>query len=158
MRLLCDEMLASLARWLRAAGHDTALATPGEPDASLLDRCRLEGRTLISRDRRLVTEARKTIAALWLETDEPDAQARAVAEGLGVDWIAAPFTRCMVDNTPLRPATDAELALMPASSQALAGPFRTCPQCRRVFWPGSHVRRMERQLRVWADANSPSPL
>lgn len=158
MRLMCDEMLAALARWLRAAGYDTALAGPGQPDALLLDRCQTEARTLITRDRRLAAEAPAEVPALWLETDDPDAQARAVTERLGVDWMAAPFTRCMVDNTSLRAATDVELALIPASSQTLPGPFRACPECGRVFWPGSHVRRMERQLRAWAQSGAATGL
>ena len=37
MRLLCDEMLRGLGRWLRAAGHDVVIAS-GEPDRALLDR------------------------------------------------------------------------------------------------------------------------
>ena len=154
MRLLCDEMLAALARWLRAAGHDTALAGPGEPDSALLHRCRSEGRALVTRDRRLAAEAPADVTALWLDTDDPDIQARTLAVRLEVDWTTAPFTRCMVDNTPLREASDLELAQIPASSQSLPGPFRACPQCGRVFWPGSHVRRMERQLQAWAQSGS----
>ncbi|RFA27009.1 hypothetical protein CAI21_15770 [Alkalilimnicola ehrlichii] len=34
-RLLCDEMLLRLARWLRAAGYDTALAVSGMQDRAV---------------------------------------------------------------------------------------------------------------------------
>ena len=36
MRLLCDEMLAGLSRWLRAAGHDSLLVNAGANDAAVL--------------------------------------------------------------------------------------------------------------------------
>jgi len=36
MRLLCDEMLAGLSRWLRAAGHDSLLVNAGANDATVL--------------------------------------------------------------------------------------------------------------------------
>lgn len=149
MRLLCDEMLAGLARWLRAAGHDTALAAPGTPDAAVLEQCRAEGRVLVSRDQQLAREAGPTLPSVLLRGEDMDEHARALADALGLDWTFAPFTRCLVDNAALRPADESDLARVPAQSRALPGPFRACPCCGRVFWPGSHVRRMNRQLARW---------
>ena len=40
MKLLCDEMLKGLARWLRAAGHDTELAEDGTSDRALINHAR----------------------------------------------------------------------------------------------------------------------
>ena len=145
-RLLCDEMLAGLAAMLRAAGHDTALAAPGTPDAALAAACRAEGRLLLSRDRRLVAAVP---GALLLPEEAMDAQARQLTRQLGLDWCHAPFTRCMRDNTPLRLAGVADLARIPPRARLLPGPFRACPECGRVYWPGSHVRRMEDRLRRW---------
>jgi len=31
-------------------------------------------------------------------------------------------------------------------ARALSGPVRRCPTCVRLYWAGSHVRRMERVL------------
>jgi uncharacterized protein with PIN domain len=146
MRLLCDEMLAGLAAMLRAAGHDTALAAPGTPDAELARACRAEGRVLLSRDRRLVAVVP---GALLLPEEAMEAQARHLARQLGLDWCHAPFTRCMRDNTPLRSAGAADLARIPPRARLLSGPFRACPCCERVYWPGSHVRRMEERLHRW---------
>jgi uncharacterized protein with PIN domain len=148
-RLLCDEMLAALARWLRAAGHDTALAEPGAPDAALVQRCREEGRVLVTRDRSLAG-ARAVVPAVLLMTEDLDDQARALAERLDLDWLKAPFTRCMMDNAVLRPATAGEIAALPGQTRTLSGPFRACPVCGRLFWPGSHVRRMTERLERWA--------
>ena len=151
MRLLCDEMLGSTARWLRAAGYDAALAAPGKPDVDLLARCRLEGRVLVTRDRKLVAPAGAGVQIVLLNDDGDEAQAMALSRGLGVDWTHAPFTRCLVDNTPLRPAGDADLLRIPEQSRELPGPFRVCPCCGRVFWPGSHVRRMRAKLERWRE-------
>src|SRR5689334_350075 len=38
LRLMCDEMLLRLGRWLRAAGYDTAFAAGGADDAALIAR------------------------------------------------------------------------------------------------------------------------
>lgn len=156
-RLLCDKMLGGLARWLRAAGHDAALSAIGETDAELLARCQAEDRVLVSRNRRLVQAAGARIRTVLLLGEDADGQALALAQTLGLDWTWAPFTRCLVDNTPLQPAGDADLARIPARSRALPGPFRTCPCCGRVFWPGSHVRRMSVRLQHWRDLAASLP-
>jgi uncharacterized protein with PIN domain len=147
VKLACDEMLGSLARWLRAAGYDTALAAGGLADEALLALCREEGRVLVTKDRRLVarTEAEGTPAVL-LAGDELAAHAHALTDRLGIDWGFAPFTRCQLDNTLLRPATPDEIARMPASARKRPGPFRACLCCGRLYWPGSHVRRMQARL------------
>ncbi|MFC7553294.1 Mut7-C RNAse domain-containing protein [Pseudoroseomonas wenyumeiae] len=41
------------------------------------------------------------------------------------------------------------MARIPPRARLLPGPFRACPCCGRVYWPGSHVRRMEERLRRW---------
>jgi len=148
-RLLCDEMLAALARWLRASGHDTALAPPGASDGRLLAQCRSEDRVLITRDQALARSA-PPVRVVLLASDDLDQQAAALTGALGLDWDLAPFTRCMTDNTPLNPATPEEIARMPETSRRLPGPFRACPCCGRLYWPGSHVRRMAERLRAWA--------
>jgi uncharacterized protein with PIN domain len=57
------------------------------------------------------------------------------------------FTRCLVCNAELRLATEAESAsLVPLEARDLPGPVRRCPGCGRVYWPGSHARRMRAAL------------
>jgi uncharacterized protein len=141
-------MLAGLARWLRAAGHDTELAAQGERDAALVRLAEQQGRIFLTRDRS-VPQIR-TSAKVWvLPAAGLDNEAAALRER-GVDWLFAPFTRCQVDNTPLVPAGPEELARMPEESRVLPGPHQACPTCGRVYWPGSHVRRMRAKLERWA--------
>lgn len=144
MRWLCDEMLGRLARLLRAAGHDTALAHAGASDNDLLAIARAEDRMLVTRDRTLAAAAGEL--GLLLTADRPQDQAEELGRLSRVDWRLAPFTRCMVDNAPLRPATAEEFAAMPPSVRALPGPFNACPACGRLYWPGSHVKRMLEKL------------
>jgi uncharacterized protein with PIN domain len=144
MRFLCDEMLLRLARLLRAAGYDTYLASGGEPDAALLKLAREEGRMLITRDKRLAAAASPD--SVLVEGMGVETEARSLAAALPVRWDAAPFSRCVVDNAPLREATPDQIARMPAAARAGPGPFRACPACGRLYWPGSHVRRMAERL------------
>lgn len=156
MRFLCDQMLARLARLLRAAGYDTLLAGDGEGedhrDTPILRRVKAEGRILLTRDRGLA--ARAGPSAVLIGADRPLDQARALTLLLPIDWRLAPFTRCVMDNALLREATAAEIARMPGDARALAGPFRACPVCGRLYWPGSHLKRMAARLHDLAQ-NSP---
>lgn len=151
MRLACDEMLQGLGRWLRAAGHDTFVASAGMDDQALLAVCAAEARVLVTRDRHLAAHS-NGVRTVALTSDDADGQAMELKAALGLDWSAAPFTRCMMDNTPLREAGAEEIARMPQDSRNLPGPFLACPSCARVYWPGSHVRRMRARLEAWAAA------
>lgn len=144
MRFLCDEMLVRLARLLRAAGYDTYLASGGEKDAALLHIAREEGRILLTRDRRLAEAALPE--SVLIEGRGVEAEAESLTRNVVLDWDFAPFSRCVMDNARLRPATLDEIDRMPAQAQALPGPFRACPACGRLYWPGSHVRRMSARL------------
>ena len=154
-RLLCDEMLERLGRFLRAAGYDTALARHGQTDAELIRLAGAEGRVLITRDRRLVPPAGTSLAIVRLAADSLDLNALELRTRLGIDWLNAPFSRCLVDNAVLRTATLAERAGVPGKARDLGGPVTACPACRRIYWPGSHVRRMRLRLGRWRDGLLP---
>ena len=150
VRLICDEMLLRLGRWLRAAGYDTAIAEGGEDDAALIARCAAEGRVLVTRDRHLATRAEGSVQVVRLEENRLDAQARALTAALAIDWQHAPFTRCVVDNAVLAAAPPEAAAQVPPASRAAGGPLRQCPVCARLYWPGGHVRRMRARLAAWS--------
>ena len=149
MRLLCDQMLRGLARWLRAAGYDTEIAAQGERDRDILRRCREEGRVLLTRDRHLADLAQTRGRVLLLGADGIEAAARELRDRLGIDWLHAPFTRCLVDNAALDEAGPECWAKVPEQSRTGSGPLRLCPVCFRLYWPGGHVRRMHDRLAAW---------
>jgi uncharacterized protein len=145
-RFVADAMLGRLARWLRAVGCDCVQLPLHAPDAELVALARSEDRVLLTRDRHLLRELRPP---RWLEitSDEPLEQLRAVVARFGIAKPATYFTRCMVDNTPLHEVTHADVAdRMPPKARELSGPISRCATCGRVYWRGSHARRMERIL------------
>jgi uncharacterized protein with PIN domain len=145
-------MLARLARLLRAAGHDALLAEAGMPDAALLAVARTEGRVLLTRDRHLASTA--GVQVVLIEADVPEEQAAELARAYPVDWLRAPLTRCLIDNATLRPATSQEIEQAPAFARDLVGDFTTCLSCGRLYWPGSHARRIMDKLRALAGQGS----
>ena len=155
-RFLCDEMLHGLGRWLRAAGYNTVIAAGGIRDRELTARCANEDRVLLTRDRHLATVVAGTAPVVLLPGGGIDEAARALRIALDIDWQYAPFTRCIVDNRLLEMAPP-DLALrVPERSRVAGGPLRVCRECGRLYWPGSHVRRMQRRLAAWQEETPPS--
>lgn len=149
LRLLCDEMLKGVGRWLRAAGYDAAIVDDGAGDDALLARARAERRLLLTCDRRLAARVGNDPALAVLASERPDEAARELAARFGIDWLHAPFSRCLVDNARLVPADERDVARLPAAARQGPGPNRRCPTCGRLYWPGSHVRRMRARLAGW---------
>jgi uncharacterized protein with PIN domain len=144
-------MLRGLARWLRAAGYDTALPPPGSDDRAVLARAAADSRHLVTRDRGLAEAARRVTRVHRLESEGLHEWAAELRVALGIDWLAAPLTRCLVDNAVLEPAGPADLARVPPGALGGAPAVTACPECGRVYWPGSHVRRIHARLAAWQD-------
>ncbi|MEW5756665.1 MAG: DUF5615 family PIN-like protein [Pseudomonadota bacterium] len=151
-RFLCDEMLARLGRWLRAAGYDTEIAAPGLADRDLIELARTHGRLLITRDRKFLEYKDAAERVLVLHANELEACVRELSQRLSLDWQYRPFSRCMVCNTPLQQARPEELAQVPEQARARVERLYKCQGCQRLYWEGSHVRRMSRQLQRWQQA------
>jgi len=148
-RFLCDEMLAGIARWLRAAGYNTLSAEPGEDDARLLARAAAADALLLTRDRHILQHRAAAGRALLLEGGSLPEQARELRERLGIDWLHRPFSRCTVCNAPLADApAEARNEVPPGARRRLDALWR-CTGCGRLYWVGSHVARMRARLSAW---------
>lgn len=138
-------MLARLARWLRVLDFDTRY-DPEVHDPELVQLAEQEDRWLLTRDRALVTDL-KPCKVVLIVNDRPLSQLSQVVEQCGLNKPDQLFQRCLVCNTPLRAATDTEIRRhQPPSAGAYPDARLYCPQCERLYWPGSHTRRMTRSL------------
>ncbi|MFQ5939348.1 MAG: Mut7-C RNAse domain-containing protein [Alphaproteobacteria bacterium] len=145
----CDHMLIRLGRWLRAAGHDTAIAEAGVSDRQLIARAVGEGRLLVSRDRRLLEFRQARATVIVLRANSMAACAEELTTRLGIDWLHRPFTRCLVCNMPLVEASLELAAQVPESSRASLETVFQCVPCDKLYWEGGHVQRMRRKLARW---------
>jgi len=145
---LCDEMLLGLGKWLRAAGYDTALSPAGARDRLLVEQSQAEHRLLLTRDRRMpsIHDAEKVV--VLLQGNSMSAWAGELALIPGVDWLLNPFSRCLLCNRILF-SGQGGLAV-PEWIVAQCIETWHCPDCRRAYWHGSHVRRMLAQLQSFA--------
>jgi uncharacterized protein with PIN domain len=150
-RFVLDQHLGRLAAYLRLLGQDCvhrALFPDEEVARVSVD----ENRILLSRDKRLLMR-RAVVHGGFVRATDPMEQVPEVLHRFGAPETIAPFTRCMVCNGVLRPAhrDHVEDRLLPDTREYYRE-FRECPDCRRVYWDGSHVRRMRAWVEAWLSA------
>jgi uncharacterized protein len=148
-RLLADEMVGTLARYLRMAGCDTAYAR-GNSDDEIVVRAAAEQRVVVTRDRALA--GRLPGSVLLVST--------AIGEQVRATWAALPsiprevrFDRCTRCNGRLEP--------VPARDRTLEQPgipwervdrglsLYRCEACAHVYWEGTHTESVRKRLRGW---------
>jgi uncharacterized protein with PIN domain len=143
---LVDCMLGRLARWLRILGCDTWYFRTVE-DSDLLELHWLSGRTLLTRDTRLIREVRPG-KGLLVMGNRWEEQLRDVTERLRITVTEERIlTRCPVCNHPLRGAWPEEVqSRVPEHVFQTHGMFRVCKLCGRVYWGGTHRRAIFRVI------------
>lgn len=145
-RFMVDAMLGALARWLRVLGCDAAY-DPAIADEELVRRSLEEGRHILTRDR-LIPEEWRVSSCTVLSSDDPEAQLREVAEKFALDADSGLFSRCTVCNARLEAVPPARVRdRVPSRVLELHDAFWWCPQCDRVYWEGSHTRRMRERVK-----------
>lgn len=145
-KFIADAMLGRLAKWLRLLGLDT-LYDPHVSDAALLRRAQAEGRILLTRDTRLLRR-RQLPPHLYVRSDDFRAQLRQVVAAFGIDPSTHRLERCPCCNTVLLQAVKGEVqSQVPPYVWSTQTSFARCPDCGRVYWPATHVERIERELR-----------
>jgi uncharacterized protein with PIN domain len=146
-RFAADAMLGRLARWLRVLGFDTTWQAH-VPDETLVRRALAEGRTVLTRDRRLPEEW-TLVPVCVLQAEDLRGQLAELGPRFALAAHARPFSRCNRCNEPLEPATAEEVAArVPERVRATHREFLRCPRCARIYWAGSHVARMRALLEV----------
>lgn len=145
LRFVADAHLGGLARLLRIAGFDTLYDNAFQDD-EIVAIALEQGRVVLTRDRELLK--RRTVThGCYLHAIKPAAQFRELYGRLDLAALAQPFTLCLYCNLLLRLVPKAEVfALLPESVRSGQDDFNTCDSCGRVFWKGSHHKRMAAML------------
>ena len=121
-----------------------------------------DSRVVLTRDRELL-KCSDITHGCYVHALRPMDQWKEVVERLQLQRDARPFTLCLHCNVPLQQIDkQAVLAMLPENVARHYDRFCTCPSCKRIFWEGSHWKRM----RGWLDqlpnrigpADSPSGL
>jgi hypothetical protein len=141
-RFILDVGLGRLAGFLRMLGFDT-LWRNDFADEALARQSREEGRVLLTRDLGVLKRS-EVLHGYFVRSDDPSEQLVEVVRRFRLTGPMRPFTRCLACNAALAAAHKHEVQdRIPEGVAATHTRFQQCPECKRVFWPGSHHARMQ---------------
>jgi uncharacterized protein with PIN domain len=138
---IADAHLGGLAHLLRMTGFDTLYDNNFRDDE--IERIgTAQGRIVLTRDRELL-KRRGVTHGCYVRALRSELQLREVFGRLDLAGSAQPFTRCLSCNALLRPIEKTQIApRLPPRVRESYERFATCDGCGRVFWEGTHWRRM----------------
>jgi len=142
-RFAVDIMLGKLAKWLRTLGFD-ARSMPLD-DGARIDSLIAEGYIPVTQREKF----RDIEGVIFIRGDNRFEQLKELIStlNLGIDELR-PFSRCSLCNAELvRISGEAVFGAVPDYVFETVSDFRKCPECARVYWPGSHRKRMIDKLK-----------
>lgn len=141
-RFVADVHLGRLAGYLRMLGFDTWYARDTR-DQELAQVAAAERRILLTRDRELLHRHQLT-HGYYVRSPESREQVLEVLRRFDLARSVRPFSRCIRCNHLLEAvAKQAVWDAIPPRSRDCCEEFRRCPGCGRLYWSGSHHRRMQ---------------
>jgi uncharacterized protein len=145
-KFVLDVHLGRLAAYLRMLGFDAAY-TNDAGDHELVRISSEQHRILLTRDRGVLKHSNVT-HGYWVRETDSRRQVAEIVRRFDLAKSLRPLTRCMACNEPLRMASKVEVGgRVPPKVREWCNEFRECAGCGRVYWEGSHSRRM----RGWID-------
>lgn len=144
-RFIADVHLGGLARHLRLLGFDTAWPNDLEEEEIIRVATR-QRRIILTRDRGILRNGRVT-HGYWLRATGSLPQMEEVVRALDPGRALRPYTRCLECNGLLCPASRLSVAgRVPLQVLLVYRDFRRCPDCRSIYWSGSHRAQLDRVI------------
>jgi uncharacterized protein len=142
VRFVADVHLGTLARYLRLLGFDTLWRNDLDDD-EIVDVAVSQKRIVLTRDRGILRNGRVTHGH-WLRAEEPLSQLEEIVRALDLGARIRPYTRCLKCSASLEIiGREVARSHVPPRVHRSFREFARCTGCGRVFWPGSHTRRLD---------------
>lgn len=145
IKFFADVMAARLVKWLRAIGIDTVWEE-NISDADLVRRAIEENRFILTLDKKLPEEWRVD-NILLLEREDVFEQLNQVIKHFRIKHANKLFSRCLICNSSLKKVKSEEInEALPPNILENNETFQYCANCEKIFWEGSHTRRMRETI------------
>lgn len=147
VKFVADLNVLKLGQYLAFLGYDTVLARE-ESDARIADLACAQNRIVLTRDTRMLFR-RKIIFARRIRAKYPAEQLTEVVSFFGLHPDPALFfSRCAACNCCLEAVDKADIFhLLEPKTRKYVHTFRRCPNCGRIYWPGSHYTALRERFR-----------
>jgi len=142
VKFICDEMLGSMAKWLRILGYDTKYVK-NMKDEEIAKIAREEERILLTRDKKLASKFKNSI---YLENNGLKNQLRRIIKELALEIDDKNLlTRCIICNEKIEKIDKEKVkGMVPEHVYESHEEFYICPKCKRIYWIGTHFENMKK--------------
>jgi hypothetical protein len=152
MHFLLDGMLGKLARWLRMLGYEATYENDCS-DHDLLTKAKRDSLILLTSDEELYRTATMRGIESYLVQGRTEPERLANLAGrykLSLD-IDTRNSRCPICGSPIEETHKDEVeSSVPPATFKVYPTFWVCtnPKCAKVYWQGSHWKKIEQTLRT----------
>lgn len=148
MKFITDANLGKLAKWLRILGYDTIIYRDNI-DRDFLRKAGKEERVALTKKKDMSTR-QFSGQLVVIYSDDVHEQLKEIMGKLSfypeADHMFSICTNC---NELLMEVEKEEISgIVPDHIFASHTEFHMCPQCKGVFWPGTHVEKAHRFFRT----------
>jgi len=152
LSFLLDVHLGTLARYLRMAGFDTLYESKDYGDAFLAGFSSTHQHIMLSRDIGLLKRGTLEFGH-WVRNTDPMEQFKEIVKLYGLQEHFKPMGRCIVCNEKINPVNKTDIKeFVPLKVYEWKEEFFQCSGCSKVYWEGSHHKKMMEQLQEVLDA------
>jgi len=142
-KFVLDVHLGKLAKYLRTLGFDTLFQNSFE-DSDIIKISLEQKRTILTRDVALLKNSKVT-HGYWIRSQEPKEQLKEVIHCSDLLKSVRPFYRCSDCNGIIKKVPkESILEKIQQGTKKQFNEFFQCDFCGKVYWKGSHYKKMER--------------
>lgn len=148
MKFICDQMLGTLAKWLRIYGFDTFYANGKISDEELIRIAKEEKRILITRDKTLAKVGkRENIKIIEINDTNLDNQIKMVLKDKNIEDDAI-LSRCLICNSTIEEIEKEKVkGKVPDRVYRSNDEFWFCKNCNKIYWKGTHYINMLKRIK-----------
>ncbi|RMD98151.1 MAG: twitching motility protein PilT [Calditrichaeota bacterium] len=140
-KFIADVHLGKLTHLLRLLGFDTLYRNHID-DERIARVSYQQKRILLTRDRNLL-KRKCILLGYCLRSTQPEHQLRELWQRYPLKKHAKPFSRCIVCNSPLVAVKKQQVInRLPPRVAKFQHEFSQCKGCGRVYWKGSHYKKL----------------
>lgn len=140
-RFVLDSHLGKLARHLRLLGFDS-LYKKDFPDREIAEIAQRQGRVVLTRDIGLLKN-KAVKYGYWVRGTDPNRQVQEILRRFALWEDIRPFRFCLECNGQIKKVAKKKISeRLPPRVKEYYNAYYMCPQCRRVYWQGSHHRKL----------------
>lgn len=146
-RFAAESTLGKLAKWLRLLGFDTVFENE-TARRQFLDHINPET-ILLTRTEKVRDTLSASQQRIFIRSNDPVEQLRQVIDELGIEMEdIRPFSRCLICNVVNEVVEkDRIYGQVPDYVWENNTDFQACPECKKIYWPGSHIERSLEKIR-----------